>query len=375
MRKALFVATYGGFFSSCELSNMHILQEMGYEVHGAANYEVDEHNERPQKLKDIGLVQHNIPFIRSPFSFGHFKMYKKLIKLMKIEQFDLIDTHNPIVSFLARLSAKKCKIKPVIYTAHGFFFFKGCPIINLLFFKPIELFMAKYTDALITINLEDYEAAKKMKTRGKAYYIPGIGLDVDKIRKVEVNKISKRRELGLAEEDFVIAMVGELIPRKNYPTAFKALTMCDIPNIKYLICGIGECMDEYKEMVKKLGVSDKVVFAGFRYDIMKILKSSDVFLFPTFQEGLSVALMEAMACGLPVIASQIRGNVDLVTEGQGGFLVNTKNAQEISNALKKLYICPEFRINCGKYNYNKVEEFSIDVVRNKMKKLYSNLVD
>lgn len=372
--KVLFVATYGGFLSSFEMNNMHILKNMGYEVHCAANFDNKQYNERPQILSNFGVVKHNILFDRSPFSGKNFICYKKLEKLIIEENYILIDTHNPVVSVLSRLAARKTKNSKIVYTAHGFFFYKGCPFKNKLVYKTIESIMARKTDYLITINKEDFEAAKKMKLRKMAIYVPGIGLDKEKIDLICVNRKEKRTELGIGLNTTIIIMVGELIDRKNYLNAFNSFKKINMNDVKVLICGTGEKQDEYTKYVKENGLEDKVVFLGFRYDVIELLKSSDIFLFPSYQEGLSVALMEAMACKLPIIASKIRGNVDLI-DNNGGILVDTKSIDEISLALNSLINkTPEEKEKMGLYNYQKVDNFTITKVDEIMKQFYKEIL-
>lgn len=375
MKKVLFVATYGGFFSSCEMSNMKILREMGYEIHGAANFELIEHNERPKILEEFGLIQHHIPFIRSPFNLNHIKMYKSLSKLMKEEKFDVIDTHNPIVSVLSRIAAKKNNITPVIYTAHGFFFYKGGPLIYKLIFKPIEHYLARYTDALITINKEDYFATKKMNIRGKAFYINGVGFNYEKILNQDII-LDLRKELGI-KDGLILVSVGELNKNKNHEIVIRALSEMfkENPEIKitYCICGRGKLLEHLQKLIEKLDMQNYVKLLGFRLDVNQINANADMFILPSYREGLPVSIMEAMACRLPILAADNRGTRDLVVNEKGGFLFNPNSIDEIKKLILKLYKDNDLRKSMGEFNYERAKLYSSSIVISEMKLLYNEV--
>lgn len=315
-KKFLIVAHYSRFLVQFEMNNVKILQDMGYEVHYATNYQQEDmYADAPQRIRNAGVILHQIDFVRSPYLVSaNIKAYRQLKDLMKEERFDGVHCHTPMAGVLARLAANATHTRPVLYTAHGFHFYKGCPIQNKLIYETAERFMARYTDALITINEEDYQAAQTFALRGKAYKIPGVGVDVEKIQNMQVDRAEKRKELGVPEDAFVVISVGELIHRKNHIAVIRALKNINIQKLYYVICGSGKLDAYLKEEVKKLGIEDKVLFAGFRSDVIELMDSADLFCFPSLQEGLPVALMEAMAVGMPCIASKIRGNVDLLPE-------------------------------------------------------------
>ena len=315
-RKVIFVANTARFFVMFEQNNIKLLQSMGYEVHCASNFEQERDVDAKSILEKLNVTIHQIDIARSPFSARNLNAYRQLKALMKQERFDLVDCHTPMGGVLARLAAKATKTAPVLYTAHGFHFYKGCPLQNRLIYETIERWLAHYTDGLITINEEDYQAAKSFHLRGKAYKIPGVGIDVKGIHDLKVDRAQKRRELGVPEDAFVMLSVGDLNANKNHSTAIKAFAKADIPNSYYLICGEGELRNELNSLAEKLGVSQRVRLLGFRNDVREILKASDLFVFPSFREGLSVALLEAASAGVTCIASNIRGNVDLLEQSQ-----------------------------------------------------------
>ena len=363
MDKVLYVATYGDFFASFQIDNMKLWQEFGCEVHCAANFSEKQYNRFTERIDEIGVIKHNIEFVRTPYSKENIKAYKSLKALMSKEQITVLDTHNPVASILSRIAAKRCGIKNVVYTVHGFFFYKGAPLKNKLLYKPIETIMARLTDALIVTNLEDYEAAKKMRVRGKAYYVHGVGVDVSNITNLSVDKDEKRKELGVPSDSILLCSVGECIKRKNQETAIRAFAEINNPNLYYVVVGDGELYDHLKTVVKELGIEKRVILPGYRTDANEILKASDIYVFPSYQEGLSVALMQAMAAKLPVVASEIRGNTDCIENGKGGITVGPEEIEKMAQAIRILISDRDLRKRYGEYNKEKVKQFSKDVVR------------
>ena len=299
----------------------------------------------------------------------------QLKKIMVDEKITILDTHNPVASILARVAANTIGIKKIMYTVHGFFFYKGAPLKKNLLFKPIEFAMARLTDVVVTTNLEDFEAAKLMKVRKKVYYVPGVGVDVDNITRLEVERSEKRHEFGIPENSFVISSVGESIKRKNHETAIRAFAKVYTPDMYYIVVGDGELHTYLKNIVKKLGVESNVILPGYRKDANAILKISDLYVFPSFQEGLSVALMQAMAAGLPVVASNIRGNVDCIINGKGGITASPTDVDGIANAIITLKNDSKLRSEFGNYNKKKVTEFSKQKVYEKNNDIFRTLID
>lgn len=363
VRKVIFVANTARFFVMFEQNNIRLLQSMGYEIHCASNFEQERDVDAKNILQQLNVTIHQIDIARSPFSMRNLNAYRQLKALMQQEQFDLVDCHTPMGGVLARLAAKATKTAPVLYTAHGFHFYKGCPLQNRLIYETIERWLARYTDGLITINEEDYQAAKSFHLRGKAYKIPGVGIDVKGIHDLKVDRAQKRRELGVPEDAFVMLSVGDLNANKNHSTAIKAFAKADIPNSYYLICGEGELRNELGSLAEKLGVSQRIRLLGFRNDVREILKASDLFVFPSFREGLSVALLEAASAGITCVASNIRGNVDLLKSEQ---LFDPADELELANSM-----LTSQRKN--KLNLDDCMRFDSATVESEMEKIYGEI--
>lgn len=374
MKKILFVTHNGRFLVQFELNDIRILQEMGYEVHCATNFKGEfMRADAETTLKEHGVICHQVDIERSPAKLkSNYRAYKQIKTLMKKECFEALHCHTPMGGVVGRLAANATGTKPVLYTAHGFHFYRGCPLKNKLIYQTAETFLARYTDAQITINREDFAAAQKFPLRGKAYYVPGIGVDVKKISSVQVDRATKRAELGIPEDAFAFLTVGELIPRKGHELLIRAFAKSNISGVQLLICGSGREKEHLTALIKELGISDRAHLLGFRNDIYELLKCADAFVFPSKQEGLPVALMEAMAAGLPCIASRIRGNVDLLPDSRYLFEASDESTlcQLMQDAVNGVQVDQE----CAQ-NKKALEQFDVKNVSECMRKVYTAVLE
>lgn len=376
MKKALITASVFGFIGSFEKSNIKILLEQGYEVHVATNMSKDlKAFGDTGQLEGIDVIKHQISYSRSPLSLQTIKSYKAIKKLIKEENFDLIHCHTPVVAMLTRLSARKSRKKgtKVIYTAHGFHFFKGAPLLNWLIYFPLEYFCSFFTDILITINQEDYRLAQKVMKAKQVEYVPGVGVDVENYRDIQVDKVKKRKELEIYESSIMLLSVGELSKRKNHEIIIDCLKSLRDFNIVYCIVGQGDLEEYLKNKVKVSGLENQVRFLGYRNDVIELYKSADFCVFPSLQEGLPVALMEAMMMGLPCIASDIRGNNDLIVNGINGYLVQKDDEVEYSKKILKLINDEELCNNMSIQNLKIIERYDIKKIRGYMEHVYSQI--
>lgn len=385
-KKALLVTTVSGFIPQFEMNNVLLLQEMGFEVHYAANYNTPSYGNNNDRLNGTGIIQHQIDFVRSPFSRANLKAYHQLKCLMSSTNFQLIHCHTPMGGVLARLAAHNTKTFPVVYTAHGFHFFTGAPLLNWLCYYPIEKILSYITDQQICINHEDYLRAVKKFHAKYTDYIPGAGIDLKKhdIR-ADFNVEAKKEELNIPLNTTIFLSSGELIKRKNHETILYAIASLKetYSNFKYIICGHGILNDYLHNLVKKLNISEYVLFLGYREDISEIYEIADIFLFPSLQEGLPMAMLEAMAHGLPIICSEIRGNSDLMKKLQtynsfsvctGGIMV--KKANDISgyrNALEYMISHPKFISQANTENRLQAQNFRSEIVSKRMQFIYDRL--
>lgn len=366
-KKILIISTVSRQFYLFEQGNIEVLKSLNYEVHCAANFE--DANER---LDSLDIIRHPFDIERSPFSLKNIKAYKQLKKIMNSENFDAVHCHSPVGGVLARLAAKAVGISTVIYTAHGFHFYNGAPWWNWLIYYNVEKLLSRYTDTIVTINKEDYERAKTFKAKN-VIAVPGIGVDSNKFDNVEFDRDKKKEELLIPKGAIVLLTIGEMIYRKNYETALKALSNLKNKNYIFLICGKGELEEHLKKIALNFGIYDKVRFLGFRDDIPEICKVSDVFVFPSYQEGLPVSVMEAMSAGLPIIASKIRGNSDLIQDGNGGFLHEPEDYQGFAGSIDKVIENKEFRIKMSNRNKAESKKYDKQIVKDKMRILYESI--
>ena len=371
MKKVLFVATV----VKLHIMVFHIpylewFKKNGYEVHVAARNDYDNKDECIIPFCDRF---HDLPFERSPIRKNNLQVYKDLKNIIDTEQYEIIHCHTPMGGAIGRLAARSARKKgtKVIYTAHGFHFFKGAPLVNWLAYYPAERWLAKYTDVLITINTEDYEIAKKFKVN-RIEYVPGVGIDTDKFKNIEVNRTEKRESLGVSENDFMIISVGELNKNKNHQVIIRAIAKLRNEKIKYVLCGQGPLETELRELAKELDVENQVKFLGFRKDVPDLMKVADLFAFPSYREGLSLSLMEAMASGLPVVCSEIRGNTDLIEDGKGGYLVEPSDVEGFAKYIKELIEDSRLKSELGEFNLEKIEHYSIENVLCEMEEIYFN---
>lgn len=313
---------------------------------------------------------------RSPFAIRkNYRAYKQLVKIIRENNIDYIHCNTPVGGILGRLAGKKCKVKKVIYQVHGFHFYKGAPKKNWLLYYPVEKWLARYTDALITINKEDFEFAKekiKLRGGGKVYYVPGVGINTAQYNTEKSHRESKRTELGIPTDAFLLISAGELNANKNNGVIISAMEKLGRPDIHYVLCGVGELEEQLKAQAEAAGLSKNVHFLGYRNDICELYSAADAFVMPSYREGLSRSIMEAMSAGLPCIVSKIRGNVDLVSEGKGGYLCKPTDVDSYAEALEKLADNPTLREAMRSFNLEKVKEFDSAIVTEEMKKIYSD---
>ena len=373
MRKALLVTHVSGFVPQFEMNNVHILQNMGYEVHYASNFHNPSYGDDNSRLEGTGIICHQIDFERSPFKRKNITAYRQLKKLMEEHEFDLVHCHTPMGGALARLAAHNTHTGPVIYTAHGFHFFKGAPLINWMIYYPVECYLSRYTDVLICINVEDYKRAKKHFYTKNVVRIPGVGLDIERIESTIVNTNQKKEQLGIQNDEYVLLSVGEMTANKNHELVLRALKKLNNKKIKYLLCGHGEEEKKLKNLVTDLQLNDQVLFLGYRKDVFEIYRIADIFVFPSIREGMPVALMEAMASNLPVICSNIRGNRELIKNDFGGRLIEGHNIDDYARAIADLAGDREKCLRFGQYNALTIRNYDKSKSLEIMKQVYREL--
>lgn len=346
--------------------------ELGYKVFYGVN------RDNPEELEsELPIYFYDSHTYRSILDLkNNYMAYKNTIKLIKKENIDVIHCNTPVGGIIGRICGKKGNVNKVIYTVHGFHFYKGAPLINRTIFKLSEWIMAHWTDVIVTINQEDYEAAKKfhLKKNGKVYKINGVGIDTQEYGISSQERKRIRNKLGFKEEDFICIAVGDLVKNKNITTLIRAISLLKEENIHFLVCGKGPEEKNLRQLAKNLGVENKVHFMGYRKDIKNLLGISDCFLMSSKREGLSRSVMEAMSTGIPCIVSDIRGNVDLIENNENGFLCEPNDYINFAHAIVKIQndknIVNKFRIN----NLKKIKKYDSKIVKKQIGSIYEEIL-
>ncbi|MBQ8859975.1 MAG: glycosyltransferase family 4 protein [Ruminococcus sp.] len=365
--KILYITTISLTINTFFKPHIEMLVKKGCQVDIACNYS---DLELDGLYSELGCKSYQIDFSRSPLSKDNIKAYGQLKAVIENGEYDIVHCHTPNASIITRLVCRKFRKKngiKVFYTAHGFHFYKGAPKLNWAVYYPVEKFCSRFTDKLITINQEDYELAKSKFKAKQVCYVPGVGIDLSRFENVQVDKGAKRQEIGVPQDAMLLFSVGELNDNKNHQVMIKALARLDDPTIHYAIAGVGEKKEYLIKLAQELGVSEQVHFLGFRNDIFELNCCVDIFCFPSFREGLSASLMEAMASSLPCVVSHIRGNVDLIDD-KGGALFDPHSDQSCANAISK--VMKSDMQGIGMYNSDKAKNFGVLPVIDKVERIY-----
>ena len=382
MKRVLITASVVSFIEWFNKENVEFLrQELGCEVHIACNFDYmrDTDEDRTKKyldkLRGEGVLLHNIPFDRSPLTASNFKAYRQLKKLIDEGGFDLIHCHTPAAAMITRLAARRARRhgSVVMYTCHGFHFHNASSKKNWIVYYPVERIMSRFCDYIVTINHEDFERAKTFHAKN-VRYIPGVGVDTERIARAKVDKRGYKRSIGVPEDCVMLLSVGELIERKNHRVIIEALSKLKRSDIYYVICGKGPLKEELAALAEKYGIAERVVFLGFRNDIPELNNTADISAFPSKIEGLGLAGIEAMAAGVPVVASNVHGILDYVRDGETGFAVPPDDAEGFARAIEKLADDPELREKMGKRCTEAVKPFELSRALETMWAIYREIL-
>lgn len=372
--KILFVATVvKGHIMVFHIPYLRMCKDMGWETAVAAKNDYANPQECNIPYCD---TYYDIPFDRSPFGASNIKAYKQLKEIILVGGFDIVHCHTPVGGALARFAGMKARRESglkVVYTAHGFHFYKGAPLLNWLTFYPVERLLARVTDLLITINREDYTRALTFKFRAVGY-VPGVGIDTEKYSMIgSRTRADLRARLNIPENAYVLLSVGEINVNKNHQTAIRAMAKLDNENVYYVVCGDGDLMEENRQLAESLGLAHRFIEAGFCQDVSHYYQIADAFIFPSKREGLSVALAEAMSSGLPCVVSKIRGNEELIDDELGGYQIRNDDSLEYARKIDTLFGDSALRVRMGEHNRAKVQQYSVEKVLPIVRKMYETI--
>lgn len=366
--KILFVATLDTHFRAFHLPVMRRFKEQGWEVHVAAKGD----SELPFTDQKF-----NLSIERSPLRLSNIKGCRQLKLLMERNDYRIVHCHTPMGGVLTRLAARSARRSgtSVLYTAHGFHFCKGAPLLNWLLYYPIEKTLARRTDCLITINEEDYALAAARRFKAKRLVrVRGVGVNTQRFAPVGLQERNRLRQgFRYGKHEFLLFYAAEFNGNKNHQLLIRAVARIkdQAPTLKLLLAGDGPLLAECQSLAAALGVRSMIDFIGYRDDIDRLLPMCDAAVASSLREGLPVNIMEAMSCALPVVATANRGHSELVKDGRNGFIVPLDDAPQFANRLLELYQSEELRRRMGAMSLHDVASYSISQVVKELDKVYS----
>lgn len=375
--KILYTATVLSHICQFHLPHMQHLQERGWEVHVAAHDNLAVKNGLKLRYCDKFI---EIPFSRSPRSPDNLRAYRQMKKLLAEERYDVILCNTPMGGIVTRLAAKQTRKQgtKVIYMAHGFHFYKGSSKKAWLVFYPIERFMAKYCDLLITINREDHALAEaKFSRRTQVAYIHGVGVNEQRYHPAtEAEQLAMRQAEGLSPADFVILCTGELNENKNQKTLIAAAGRLQdkIPNLKVLLAGNGPLEQALREQIRAEGLEDTVKLLGYRTDLERVVPAVDLVVSCSRREGMPLNIIEAMLCKKPVVASHNRGHDELVQPGKTGVLLAPTDVSGFAAAIDTLAQDAERRRQMGEAAFAWIQPYAVKSTRDELYGILTDLI-
>ena len=349
------------------------LSENGYEVEIACSVVGGRIDEIREKLNGYVKKIHTVRLVRSPVNPINCKGYGDVKEIINNGHYDIIWTNEPVMGVTVRLAARKARKNgtKVMYMVHGFHFYKGAPLLNWMIYYPIEKMMANKADLITTINCEDFKRAQTFNVP-RVEYIHGIGINTERLTKSE-KAIDIREELGLSSDDFIVISVGELNKNKNQKVIIKAIAQLNDSKIHYILCGKGDQLENLQSLVKECGLEDRVHFLGYRKDVVDITSQADVFAMPSKREGLPVASLEAMYCGLPLVNSNIRGLEDVTENGKSGYTCEPDNVDAFVEGIRKLKENDSFRKEASRNNFETVKKFCVSETKKEVERIIASL--
>ncbi|MGG3925072.1 glycosyltransferase family 4 protein [Metabacillus fastidiosus] len=373
--KILYVVTISNTVNAFLVPHIKFLIEQGNQVDVACNIVEAIH----QDLLELGCKVHRVEFQRSPLKKENYIAYKQIRSLVRERGYELVHTHTPVASFLTRLACRNVSNIKMLYTAHGFHFYRGAPLKNWLIYYTMEKIVAKWTDGLITINDEDYAMARKMKLKrnDSIFKIHGVGINLEKFTcQTKGMKTRLRKELKYKEDDFILFYAAELNYNKHQDLLINTVNLLKnkVPKLKLLLAGDGELKGKYEEQVRKLGLQDNVEFLGLRSDIPDLMKISDIAVASSRREGLPVNVMEAMATGLPLVVTNSRGHSDLVINGENGYVVGQNDIKGFADSILELYKSQQKRCLFGEKGRNFVMPYTVERVKAELEEVYFKVI-
>jgi glycosyltransferase involved in cell wall biosynthesis len=335
--------------------------------------------------KKVDMIE--MPFSRSWNVFKHFNTLVNMLLFLKRNKYDIVHTHTPVASLIARISARIAGVSIIIYTAHGFYFHDNMRPIKRSFHVMLEKFAAYFCDMILTQSEEDCITAVKEKIIKKDKILTiGNGIDLSRFNPAKIKqqkRDSLRNELKIPADSVVVAIVGRLVHEKGYVEFFKAASLINkkYPKTYFLVIGDALTTDydnskqEFIELIDHLNIRSRTIFTGMRSDVELLLAASDIFCLPSHREGMPRSIIEAMALGKPVITTDIRGCREEVIDNETGYIIPPFDPRSLAEALIKLIVDRETRIKFGNAGLARAKKYYDEsIVLKKQIDVYQQLI-
>lgn len=343
---------------------------------GAAESKAVEEGLREIQRKGIRI--RTIPaLIRKIQPLSDFHAFIDLVKIFREEKPHIVHTHTSKAGILGRWAAFLTGVPVIIHTPHGHVFWGYFHKYVTLIYVLLERLTAKITDSIITLTEQEKRDHLRFQiAREYKFSVIHSGVEVNKFFHVPQNSTEIKLKLGIAKESFVIGTVGRLthIKGQRYLIEAAARILTARRDMVFIILGDGELMTDLRMLAHTLGIKEKVLFLGWRSDVAEIISTFDVFVLPSLNEGMGKVLIEAMAVGRPIIASDVGGIPDLVIHDKNGLLVPPADPESIAMAIETLYRDPLRREKMGESGRIIAESYSAISMIQKIDRLYSDLI-
>lgn len=361
-KKILYIASTFGHLASFHRPYLQWFARQGCEVHAAAGGECC-------ALEGVSR-QIPLPLEKSMFSPRNLSAARMLRRLIRQEGYDFISLHTSLAAFFARLAVVGLKRRPVVMnTAHGYLFDADTPFAKRQMLLSAERLTAPVTDWLLTMNRQDEAIARRYRLGKHICQTSGMGIDTARfVPPDDGQKAAARAQLGLAADALVLVYAAEFSGRKSQQTLIEAMPRLP-ENTVLLLPGRGALLEDCKAQAARLGVQARVRFPGFIRDMLPYYQAADLCVSASRSEGLPFNIMEAMACGLPVVATRVKGHEDLVEPDKTGLLFPYGDAAAFADAVRALSD-PARRLAMGQAARRAVQSYDIRPVFDELTALY-----
>ena len=373
MKKVLVAASTLSHIENFHIPYLKYFKDNGFEVHiiGKKNNKL--------KIPYVDKIIY-IDFEKKMLSIKNVINILKISKLIRTEKYYLIYTHTVLASFLIRAGIifSLTKIPVMINTVHGYLFDKNSSWLKKIIMISAEKLVSCVTDYILVMNSEDFDIAKKYNLyKKKLFLIKGMGFNSTLFNKPSYeDKLKLRLMHNIKKTDFILVYVAEFSKRKNHNflvLALKELHNQGYTQIKLLLIGDGSLINSIKKYSKEIGIHKSIIFTGYKNNTYDYYALSDICVSSSRIEGLPFNIMESMSTGLPIVASNIKGHSDLVTQNFNGFLYKYNDIKEFCNYIKLLYNNKSLMENMSINSRNLSLNYSSESVLNENLRLINSL--